>query len=210
LKRKKKESKGEESDEEPDIVVPEEMLKNSSEEVVWQSKQETKSGLPKTTVKPVDEKYKASFKELREILRKTVDKTKLDVSSLEKFRKERDLPILDYVGTVFYFLFKKTLKGEIEKYGEILKKIVDIDPAAKPCILICFEEFLSERPSNIPQSPMLLKEFYDNDILEEEDILKWAKETSTSENSATAKKAVAPFVDWLEQAEEDGEEEAEE
>jgi len=57
---------------------------------------------------------------------------------------------------------------------------------------------------------MLLKEFYDNDILEEEDILKWAKETSTSENSATAKKAVAPFVDWLEQAEEDGEEEAEE
>lgn len=57
------------------------------------------------------------------------------------------------------------------------------------------------------KAPLILKAFYDNDILEEDIILKWGEKPSkkfvTREEAKDIRTRVAPFLKWLAEAEED-------
>ena len=57
---------------------------------------------------------------------------------------------------------------------------------------------------------MILKKFYDEDILDEEVILEWAKKVSkkyvSKELSEQIHKKAEPFVKWLKEAEEESDE----
>lgn len=60
----------------------------------------------------------------------------------------------------------------------------------------------------LPQFAMLLKEMFDEDIVEEENIFKWHEDKSN--NREKAKEHAAPFVKWLKEAEEEDSDEEEE
>jgi translation initiation factor 5 len=56
--------------------------------------------------------------------------------------------------------------------------------------------------------PKILMAFYEGDVLSEEAILKWGGKKASSrfvdrETSKKVRKAAAPFVKWLEEAEEE-------
>jgi translation initiation factor 5 len=57
--------------------------------------------------------------------------------------------------------------------------------------------------------PIILKKFYDADIVEEEALLKWGEKPSKryvdKDTSKAVKKAATPFLDWLANASEEEE-----
>ena len=59
----------------------------------------------------------------------------------------------------------------------------------------------------LPRAGLILKEFYDADLLEEETILEWAgkvtKKHVSKEIAKQIREKVAPFVEWLKNAEEE-------
>ncbi|KAF9986595.1 hypothetical protein BGZ65_006953 [Modicella reniformis] len=64
------------------------------------------------------------------------------------------------------------------------------------------------------KAPLVLKAFYDNDILEEDIILKWGEKPSkryvSREEAKEIRGRVEPFLKWLAEAEEDSEEDSDE
>jgi translation initiation factor 5 len=71
-------------------------------------------------------------------------------------------------------------------------------------------------PERVKEAALLLKVLYDEDLAEEEVVLAWAgKEDAgailglSGEAAAPVRKAAAPFVDWLQEADEDEEEDEE-
>lgn len=64
------------------------------------------------------------------------------------------------------------------------------------------EQAINHTPKWIP---FVLKHFYDKDYITEEVILKWA---SSLEKQGELYKSVAPFVAWLQEAEEESDDES--
>lgn len=64
------------------------------------------------------------------------------------------------------------------------------------------------------KAPHVLKAFYDNDIVEEEVILKWGEKPSkkyvSRDEAKDVRARVEPFLRWLAEAESDSEEDSDE
>ena len=63
-------------------------------------------------------------------------------------------------------------------------------------------------PDLVSQVPKILLGFYNGEVLSEEALLKWGSKKSSSrfvdkETSRKVRKAAAPFLQWLEEAEEE-------
>ncbi|XP_022094015.1 eukaryotic translation initiation factor 5-like [Acanthaster planci] len=86
---------------------------------------------------------------------------------------------------------------------------------AQKYLLGAFEQLCKEYQDKLmPKVPSLLKKMYDLDLLEEEVLLSWAKKPSKKYVSKEIMKQIqdkaAPFIKWLEEAEEDDSSENEE
>ncbi|CAM8942375.1 unnamed protein product [Rhodiola kirilowii] len=84
------------------------------------------------------------------------------------------------------------------------------DCAESQMVLLCAIEFFCEKasPEAVKEVPLLLKWFYDADILEEEHILNWYRQgLAGSANKSPIWKASKPFIEWLQSAESESEEE---
>ena len=76
-------------------------------------------------------------------------------------------------------------------------------------MLRAIEEFCGKsNPNAVKEVPLVLKTLYDADILEEEYVVKWYEEGSSGGNKSSAIwKNAKPFVEWLQSAESESEEE---
>nr|XP_043614921.1 eukaryotic translation initiation factor 5-like [Erigeron canadensis] len=76
-------------------------------------------------------------------------------------------------------------------------------------LLRAIEEFCGKsNPSAVKEVPLILKALYDADILEEEYVVKWYEEGLNGENKRSSIwKNAKPFVEWLQSAESESEEE---
>lgn len=87
--------------------------------------------------------------------------------------------------------------------------MIDENPKAEKNLLGGLERFIGlTHPDLIAQVPKILLAFYNADILTEEILLKWGSKKSSSrfvdkETSKKVRKAAAPFLKWLEEAEEE-------
>jgi len=93
------------------------------------------------------------------------------------------------------------------------------NPIQQRHIIAGFEWICGARfPSLLKFFPLVLKQLFDEDIVEEEVFLAWAVDLSRNEHSADAslisietlevlRTTAAPFIKWLQEAEEEGEEE---
>jgi translation initiation factor 5 len=87
--------------------------------------------------------------------------------------------------------------------------LIDGNSKAEKSLLGGLERFVGlSHPDLVAQVPKILLAFYNSDVLSEEAILKWGSKKASSrfvdkETSKKVRKAAAPFVKWLEEAEEE-------
>lgn len=89
------------------------------------------------------------------------------------------------------------------------RQLIDENSKAEKSLLGGLERFIGlTYPDLIAQVPKILLAFYNGDVLSEEALLKWGSKRSSTrfvdkETSRKVRKAAAPFLKWLEEAEEE-------
>uniref|UniRef100_A0AAY4AP91 Eukaryotic translation initiation factor 5 n=1 Tax=Denticeps clupeoides TaxID=299321 RepID=A0AAY4AP91_9TELE len=116
-------------------------------------------------------------------------------------------------------LFDENIRDQIKKYKRHFLRFCHNNKKAQKYLLGGFECLVKLHQSQLlPRVPIILKDLYDADLLEEDVILAWAEKVSKKYVSKELAKEIhakaAPFVKWLKEAEEesegsDGEEEEE-
>lgn len=129
------------------------------------------------------------------------------------------LPVTDRLVIFFRSAFTKEVlsSNQVAKFAPVLEKIIDAQHAQYQ-LLALTEHFCAVEHSELLTSyPILLKLLYDEDLLEEECLVAWAnngvrKEYAhwavTDELAAKLKTLLQPFIEWLENAEEESEDES--
>lgn len=97
--------------------------------------------------------------------------------------------------------------GDVKKHRALLLRFTRQDPRAQRAALHALTALAHHHAALLPRVPAVLKLHYDEDIVEEKAILEWASKPSrkyaSKEVVAEVRKRAQPFLDWLQQAEED-------
>ncbi|POM61572.1 Eukaryotic translation initiation factor 5 [Phytophthora palmivora] len=129
------------------------------------------------------------------------------------------LPVTDRLVIFFRSAFTQQVlaSNQVAKYAPVLEKIID-GPHSQYQLLALAEHFCAvEHPELLSSYPILLKLLYDEDLLEEECLVAWANDgvrkeyahwAVTDELAAKLKALLQPFIEWLENAEEESEDES--
>lgn len=104
---------------------------------------------------------------------------------------------------------------EFEKYAPVLSMIVNNNNIMERHLLAALEGLCVDKPKNFP---VMIKQLYDEDILEEDSILEWAGEGRSEftldevdeDTRALLRSEAEPVVVWLQEADSDDESEDEE
>ncbi|CAO2827398.1 unnamed protein product [Amaranthus hypochondriacus] len=151
--------------------------------------------------------HETLLKDLKEYLRRgsTASQLKNHLSSCSGTTQE-------VVNALFEALFGDVQKGFAK---EVIKKKTYVVAAlayadgSQQVVLHAIEYFCAKASSDfVKEVAIVLKHLYDADVLEEEAIVEWYKKGTTGNNqSAPIWKHVKPFVEWLQSAESESEEE---
>lgn len=140
------------------------------------------------------------------------------LSAAEVYRKAQELDIEKKHKTLqvlFQALFSENAAAEIESYAPLLLKMVTSEEHQKS-MLGGIERLAGlEHPSLVPIGvPKILMALYQIDVLDEEVVQQWgthiSKKYVDKETSKRVRKAAAPFLEWLKQAESEDEDEDDE
>ena len=104
---------------------------------------------------------------------------------------------------------------EIEKYATVVSKIVNGNKIIERHLIAALELLCLNKPKNFP---VMIKQLYDEDALEEETIIEWAEDgrseytlEAVDEDSRAALRGEAePVIVWLQEADSDSDEDDEE
>jgi len=103
-------------------------------------------------------------------------------------------------------IFTDDMAREVKTRTPLLRKFV-INEKNQKALLGGMERVLITSKTLMMKAPLILKAFYDNDILEEEVILKWGEKPSkkyvSRDEAKDVRTRVEPFLRWLAEAEED-------
>lgn len=143
------------------------------------------------------------------------DKSNLP-NDVEIYKKAFELEISEDVHTVQVLaqvLFDKNIVKQIPTHKGLLTKIITSKNHEKT-FLGGLERFLGlDNPELLPQISKILLTIYENDIVNEETIKDWGSKVSkkyvSKEISKKVKKAAKPFIEWLDEAEEESSDEEE-
>lgn len=150
-------------------------------------------------------------------LRIWVQENRDTASGVDVYRKAQEFGIEGRHKAVLALgqaLFTEDVLKQIPKFTPLLKKMVTSEKHQKS-LLGGTERLVGiDYPSLIPSIPKILMAYYQADILEEEVVTQWGKHVSRKyvdrDTSKKVRKASAPFLEWLAEAEDDDEEEDEE
>lgn len=99
-------------------------------------------------------------------------------------------------------------KNQVKVHAGLLKKMITSERHEK-AFLGGTERFVgNDHPELISAIPTLLMAYYENDLASEDTITKWGSRASQKyvdvQTSKKVRKAAAPFLTWLQEADEDG------
>mmetsp|Transcript_29419 Transcript_29419/g.43193 ORF Transcript_29419/g.43193 Transcript_29419/m.43193 type:complete len:401 (-) Transcript_29419:2016-3218(-) len=102
--------------------------------------------------------------------------------------------------------------NEIEKYAPIISNIINDNAIMERHLISALEGLCISEPKHFP---VMMKQFYDEDVLEEDNILEWAGEGRTEftldgvdeETRAVLRAEAEPVVTWLQEADSDSDDE---
>ncbi len=190
-KKSKKEKK--EKDEDDDDVV---WYTDTSEEA---AKKRREALLPPAVVQKFEGTPSNQESPIADIIT-SFDKLKI-------YKTENNLADDAWVKLLWNTMFNnKDVKAELAKHQDVLTKFTR-SKAGQLNLLKCIETFAPSLGDQLKkQLPVLLKQFYDADILVEELIVQWNDKECAD---AAVKAAAVPFVTWLKEADEDDDEDDE-
>ena len=101
-------------------------------------------------------------------------------------------------------------KKEIEKYAPVVQKIANGNKIIERHLIASLEYMCMDKPKNFP---VMIKQFYDEDVLQEETILEWADDGRSEftlpavdeETRAALRSEAEPVVVWLQEADSEDE-----
>lgn len=148
------------------------------------------------------------------ILKKKDDDMPTDV---EIYKKAADLDILKdpkIACVLAQSMFDEDIVEDIADHAAFLTKVFVSEDYERE-FLGGLERFLGlEKSSLIPALPKILVQLYNNDIVSEEEIIKFGTKCSKKyvpkDISKKVRRASKPFITWLQNAESDGEDESDE
>ncbi|XP_052748619.1 eukaryotic translation initiation factor 5 [Galleria mellonella] len=105
-----------------------------------------------------------------------------------------------------------SLAADVKKHRALLLRFTRADNRAQRAALHALTALCAHHPALLPKVPAILKLLYDADIVEEKALLEWASKPSrkyaSKELVAEVRKRAQPFLDWLQDAEEDSSDDA--
>ncbi|CAH2090606.1 unnamed protein product [Euphydryas editha] len=100
-----------------------------------------------------------------------------------------------------------TLAADVKRHRVLLLRLARADPRAPRAALHALTALAATSPALLPRVPAVLKLLYDLDIVEEKTVLEWASKPSRKfapkEVVADVLRRAQPFLDWLQQADEE-------
>ncbi|KAJ3417582.1 hypothetical protein HDV05_000039 [Chytridiales sp. JEL 0842] len=107
-------------------------------------------------------------------------------------------------------------ENQVKKRAPLLRKFLKNEKCQKG-LLGGLERFLGLEPNKstmLAKTPLVLKAFYDEDLLDEEVVLAWGDKVSKKfvdkKTAAEIREKAGPFLNWLKEADEESEEEDDE
>ncbi len=137
------------------------------------------------------------------------------LAAVRKIKEDYELSDKDAVCLMFESFFDKDIEKQIPKRAPVLKSFVKGSSAQK-IILGYIEELCGVKETSLlVKIPKILLLFYENDILEEPVIVEWAEKKKSrfvKDKGIVLKirEAAKPFVEWLQNAESEDEEDDDE
>ncbi|KAM3959709.1 eukaryotic translation initiation factor 5 isoform 2-T3 [Aphomia sociella] len=105
-----------------------------------------------------------------------------------------------------------SLAADVKRHRVLLLRFTRGDARAQRAALHALTALCAHHPALLPKVPAILKLLYDADIVEEKAMLEWASKPSrkyaSKELVAEVRKRAQPFLDWLNDAEEDSSDDA--
>ncbi|PWN39091.1 eukaryotic translation initiation factor 5 [Ceraceosorus guamensis] len=143
------------------------------------------------------------------------DEGRDDLASAEIYKKAQELGIekkYKAVQVLLQALLTENAPAEVPKYGAVIAKMTTSEKHQKAALGAIERLAGITYPSLVPNGvPKILMALYQLDVLEEEVVQTWGKHVSKKyvdkETSKKVRKAAAPFLTWLEEADDDDEEE---
>jgi hypothetical protein len=111
------------------------------------------------------------------------------------------------VEAIFPFIFQKEYLKEAKAHLKLLQSVLSSEPAQIAFLLELESSLLEKGDAFIKKSATYIKSFYDQDLVEEQSILKWHNSKDVEDDRV--RKASKALVDWLQTAEEESDEEDE-
>lgn len=100
-----------------------------------------------------------------------------------------------------------TLAADVKKHRMLLIRLARADAKAPRAALHALTALAHTSPALLQRVPAVLKLLYDLDVVEEKTILEWAakpsKKYAPRETVADVVRRAQPFIDWLQQADEE-------
>lgn len=151
-----------------------------------------------------------------EFVKKKLDKGTLDINDEKELLKEAErLEVTNKAPIVLCeAIFGQKILTQIKTHKRLLLRFCHNNQKAQKYLMGGVEKTIeSHKETLLPKVSLILKAFYDEDILDEEVIFDWGKKPSkkyvSKEFSAQIHKNAEKFLTWLKEAEEESEDESE-
>jgi translation initiation factor 5 len=121
---------------------------------------------------------------------------------VKRLQEKFQIPNSRRAHLLFDVLFKPNVVPDIAPHKQTLQDLIYSDAASQNGALECIEKLCSSKELS-KKAPLIVKQFYDSDIIEEEVILDWYENRLSNPD---LKKELKKLVTWLQEAEEEDEE----
>jgi len=118
-------------------------------------------------------------------------------AEVKRIQREFGLSTSKRAPLLFEVLFEPDIVPNVHQYKNVFLELIT-DVPAKMSLLDCIEKL--SYPKLIKKAPRILKDFYDDEILDEDSILSWY---DTKLSNSDVKKELEPLIQWLREAEEE-------